>query len=83
MTPIATLDEAMADPHFVAREMVLQRSDGSREYAPPFKVSGHAFAVSRRRLAAKVSTAPKYCGRRSYRATDIDALAATGVIRIS
>ena len=30
VTPIATLDEAMIDPQFAAREMVLQRSDGSR-----------------------------------------------------
>ena len=41
VTPIATLDEALADPQFVAREMVLTRSDGSREYAPPFKLSAH------------------------------------------
>ena len=41
VTPIATLDEALADPQFAAREMVLTRSDGSREYAPPFKLSGH------------------------------------------
>ena len=47
VTPIATLDEAMADPQFAAREMVVNANDGSREYAPPFKVSGHEFAVTR------------------------------------
>jgi len=82
VTPIATLDEAMADPHFVAREMVLQRSDGSREYAPPFKVSGHAFAVSRQAPGQGEHSA-EILREAGYRATDIDALAATGVIRIS
>jgi crotonobetainyl-CoA:carnitine CoA-transferase CaiB-like acyl-CoA transferase len=47
VTPIATLDEALADPQFAARAMVMTRRDGSHAYAPPFRVSGHAFAVTR------------------------------------
>ncbi len=47
VTPIATLDEALADPQFVARAMVVTRSDGSHAYAPPFKLSRHAFGVQR------------------------------------
>ena len=43
VTPIATLDEALADPQFAARAMVVTRHDGSHEYAPPFKLSRHAF----------------------------------------
>ena len=47
VTPIATLDEALSDPQFVARDMIIERPDGSRQYAPPFKLSGHEFAVTR------------------------------------
>jgi len=47
VTPVATLDEALADPQFAARAMVLTRRDGTHAYAPPFKLSGHAFAVAR------------------------------------
>jgi crotonobetainyl-CoA:carnitine CoA-transferase CaiB-like acyl-CoA transferase len=47
VTPIATLDEALADPQFAARAMVLTRRDGSHAYAQPFKLSRHAFAVMR------------------------------------
>jgi crotonobetainyl-CoA:carnitine CoA-transferase CaiB-like acyl-CoA transferase len=47
VTPVATLDEALADPQFVARGMIVGRPDGTRQYAPPFKLSGHDFAVTR------------------------------------
>ena len=43
VTPVATLDEALADPQFAARAMVVTRDDGSHEYAPPFKLSRYAF----------------------------------------
>ena len=47
VTPVNTLDEALADPQFAVRTMIVERPDGSRQYAPPFKVSGHDFAVTR------------------------------------
>jgi crotonobetainyl-CoA:carnitine CoA-transferase CaiB-like acyl-CoA transferase len=47
VTPVNTLDEALADPQFTARAMVVTRPDGSRQYAPPFRLSGHAFRVER------------------------------------
>jgi len=47
VTPVLTFDEALADPQFGAREMVVDRPDGSRQYAPPFKLSPDAFAVTR------------------------------------
>jgi crotonobetainyl-CoA:carnitine CoA-transferase CaiB-like acyl-CoA transferase len=47
VTPVNTLDEALADPQFVARRMIVERPDGSRQYAPPFKLSGHEFAIER------------------------------------
>jgi alpha-methylacyl-CoA racemase len=46
-TPVATLDEAMDDPQFAARDMIVTRADGSRSFAPPFKLSGHAFSEER------------------------------------
>ena len=48
VTPVLTLDEALADAQFVARGMSFVAVDGSRQLAPPFKL-GDAFAV--RRLA--------------------------------
>jgi len=72
----------MADPQFAAREMVLKRTDGSREYAPPFKVSGHAFSVSRLAPAQGEHSA-EILREAGYSATDIEALAATGVVGIS
>jgi crotonobetainyl-CoA:carnitine CoA-transferase CaiB-like acyl-CoA transferase len=47
VTPVLTFDEALADPQFAAREMVVRRPDGSRQYAPPFKLSPRAFVVTR------------------------------------
>jgi crotonobetainyl-CoA:carnitine CoA-transferase CaiB-like acyl-CoA transferase len=47
VTPILTLDEALEDAQFGARGMVVARPDGSRQYAPPWKLSGYNFAVAR------------------------------------
>ncbi len=47
VTPILTLDEALEDPQFTARGMVVRQPDGSRQYAPPFKISGCEFSVAR------------------------------------
>jgi crotonobetainyl-CoA:carnitine CoA-transferase CaiB-like acyl-CoA transferase len=46
VTPVLTLEEALADPQFVARGMVVA-SAGLREFAPPFKLSDHAFGIAR------------------------------------
>ena len=82
VTPVATLDEAMEDAQFNAREMVRIRSDGSRELAPPFKISGHAFDVAR--------DAPRHGEHgieilrdAGFDVAAIDALVAAGVVRIS
>ena len=47
VTPVLSLDEALADPQVRARDMVVTGSDGTRQYAPPFRLSGHAFAIAR------------------------------------
>ncbi len=82
VTPIATLDEALADPQFAAREMVLTRSDGTREYAPPFKLSAHPFAVTRQAPAQGEHSAA-VLREAGYADAAIDALVADGVVRTS
>ena len=47
VTPVLAFDEALADPQFVARGMIVQRPDGSRQYAPPFKLTPPAFEITR------------------------------------
>jgi alpha-methylacyl-CoA racemase len=47
VTPVLTFEEALSDPQFVARGMIVPRPDGSRQYAPPFKLAPPAFAVNR------------------------------------
>ena len=46
VTPVLTLEEALADPQFVARGMVVA-SGGLRQFAPPFKTSDHTFVIGR------------------------------------
>jgi crotonobetainyl-CoA:carnitine CoA-transferase CaiB-like acyl-CoA transferase len=47
VTPVATLDEALVDPQFAARRMVVRDASGARAFAPPWTLSGHRFAVTR------------------------------------
>jgi len=47
VTPVLTFIEALADPQFAARAMVVRGPDGARQYAPPFKLEPAAFAASR------------------------------------
>jgi crotonobetainyl-CoA:carnitine CoA-transferase CaiB-like acyl-CoA transferase len=82
VTPVATLDEAMSDPQFIAREMVRTRDDGSRELAPPFKVSGHEFAVTRQAPAHGEHSA-EVLREAGYDQAAIESLLAAGVVRIS
>jgi len=47
VTPVLTFEEALADPQFAARGMTLRGADGTRQYAPPFRLSPPSFAVGR------------------------------------
>jgi crotonobetainyl-CoA:carnitine CoA-transferase CaiB-like acyl-CoA transferase len=47
VTPVLSLDEALADKQVRARDMVVTGVDGIRQYAPPFRLTGHAFAIAR------------------------------------
>ncbi len=46
VTPVLTLDEALDDAQFAARGMVVG-ADGTRAFAPPFRVEGLPFEVTR------------------------------------
>jgi crotonobetainyl-CoA:carnitine CoA-transferase CaiB-like acyl-CoA transferase len=47
VTPVLSLDETLVDPQVRARDMVVTGSDGTRQYAPPFRLAGHAFSIAR------------------------------------
>ena len=47
VTPVLTLGEALDDPQFAARGMVVTGGDGTRSYAPPWALSDHRFRVRR------------------------------------
>lgn len=47
VTPVLSFAEALADPHHAARGVIVQRPDGSRQYAPPFALAPGAFVVTR------------------------------------
>ena len=79
VTPVNSLDEALADRQFIARGMIVDRPDGSRQYAPPFKLSGHEFAVTREAPTQGEHTA-EVLREAGYDDASIKALAADGVI---
>ena len=59
--------------------MIVDRPDGSRQYAPPFKLSGHDFAVSRDAPAQGEHTA-EVLREAGYDEAAIEALASVGAI---
>ena len=77
VTPVLTFEEALADPQFAARSMVVKRPDGSRQYAPPFKLAPPAFAITRDAPAHGQHTRELLREVR-YDDTAIDALIAKG-----
>jgi len=42
VSPVATLEESLADPQFVARGMVHRHPSGVPVYGAPFRISGHS-----------------------------------------
>ena len=79
VSPVLTFDEALADPQFAARSMIVHRPDGSRQYAPPFKLTPPAFAITRDAPAHGQHTRELLREAR-YEDAVIDALIAKGAV---
>ena len=79
VSPILTFDEALVDPQFAARSMIVHRPDGSRQYAPPFKLTPPAFAIMRDAPAHGQHTRELLREAR-YEDTAIEALIAKGAV---
>jgi crotonobetainyl-CoA:carnitine CoA-transferase CaiB-like acyl-CoA transferase len=78
VTPILRVDEAIAHPQVVAREMVVEVG-GAKQYAPPFKLSAWPWADASPAPAAGADSEAvlKAAG---YVESDIASLRAAGVI---
>jgi len=77
--PVLALDESLRHPQFDARAMVVEATDGGRQYAPPFKMSGHAFAIERAAPAHGEHTRA-VLEQAGFSVAEIGALAAAGAI---
>ncbi|MEO8305259.1 MAG: CaiB/BaiF CoA-transferase family protein [Betaproteobacteria bacterium] len=80
VTPVLTLDEAIKDPQFIARGMVVARADGSREYAPPFKLSNDPLAALRP-APAQGEHSVEILREAGYDAATIATLVDAGIVR--
>jgi len=80
VTPVLRLEEALDDPHFRARGMVVEPPGGGpRQLACPVKMSGHTFEL--RRLAPRPGEhSDEILGEIGYGAGDCEALRERGVI---
>ena len=79
VTPVARSTRRSRIPQFVARGMIVARPDGSRQYAPPCKLSGHEFIVAREAPAQGEHTA-EVLREAGYDDAAIEALATEGAI---
>jgi alpha-methylacyl-CoA racemase len=80
VTPVLSFAEALGDPQFAARGMVLRRPDGTRQYAPPFKLSPSSFAV-RRDAPRHGEHTDEVLREAGFDARAIDALVREGVVK--
>jgi alpha-methylacyl-CoA racemase len=79
VTPVLSLDEALADAQVRARDMIVRGADGVRQYAPPFRLSGHAFAIVRAAPAQGEHSA-EILREAGFSAEEIGLLADSGAI---
>lgn len=80
VTPVLSVDEALANEQFRARDMIAIAPDGGRQYASPFKLSDHDFAI-RREAPAQGQHTHEVLREAGFDAAEIAALAAAGIIR--
>jgi alpha-methylacyl-CoA racemase len=80
VTPVLSLEEALANEQFRERQMIVRAPDGGVAYAAPFKLSGLDFAV-RCEAPAQGSQTQEVLREAGFEAAEIAALTASGVIR--
>jgi crotonobetainyl-CoA:carnitine CoA-transferase CaiB-like acyl-CoA transferase len=80
VTPVLAFDEAIRDPQFAARGMIVRRPDGSRQYAPPFSMTPSAFAIARD-APRQGEHSREVLREAGYGNDAIDALIAAGTLR--
>jgi crotonobetainyl-CoA:carnitine CoA-transferase CaiB-like acyl-CoA transferase len=78
VTPVLSLDEALSDAQVRARDMIVS-AYGIRQYAPPFRLSGHAFAIARPAPAQGEHSA-EILSEAGFSAEEISLLADSGII---
>jgi len=77
---VLSLDESLADAQVRARDMIVSGADGIRQYAPPFRLSGHTFAVARPAPAQGEHSA-EILREAGFSAEEIGLLADSGTLR--
>jgi len=80
VSPVLSLDESLADAQVRARDMIVSGADGIRQYAPPFRLSGHTFAVARPAPAQGEHSA-EILREAGFSAEEIGLLADSGTLR--
>ena len=80
VTPVLSLDEALSDAQVRARGMIVSGADGIRQYAPPFRVSGHTFAIARPAPAQGEHSA-EILREAGFGAEEVGSLVDSGTIR--
>ncbi|MEP7061784.1 MAG: CaiB/BaiF CoA-transferase family protein [Betaproteobacteria bacterium] len=82
VTPVATLDEALDDAQFRARDMIGERADGTRYFAPPWRFA-RAPGFFDRDAPRQGEHSRDILASAGFDASAIDALVDTGVVRVS
>jgi crotonobetainyl-CoA:carnitine CoA-transferase CaiB-like acyl-CoA transferase len=82
VTPVLDFAEALADPQFAARGMIVHALDGARQYAPPFALSPSTFAVTRDAPRQGEHTR-EVLREAGYADAAIDALVEAGVVGVA
>jgi crotonobetainyl-CoA:carnitine CoA-transferase CaiB-like acyl-CoA transferase len=79
VTPVLSTEEMLADAQVRDRGMVFTAADGGRQYAPPFRLAGHAFTVVRAAPLQGEHSA-EILRESGFSVAEIAALAASGTI---
>ena len=79
VSPVLNFDEALADAQFRARRMVVTDPDGSRQYAPPFKLDPPA-SPALRGAPGHGEHSREILAEAGLAEAEIDALIADGVV---